>query len=206
MEPNWLKLAKQLQAISQTGLTYATDQYDIERYQQIRHIAAQIFAEKSDFNRDLIVEIFTAQSGYTTPKVDTRGVVFRDDKILLVKEISDGLWTLPGGWADVGISPSENVTREVFEESGFETEAKKILAIIDRSKHPHTPPAPFHIYKIFFLCEIIAGEPKPSNETSEVAFFAENNIPPLSLTRILPEQLNMMFEYHHNPAKQPYFD
>ncbi len=206
MEPNWLILAKQLQAISQTGLTYATDQYDIERYQQIRNIAAQIFAKKSDLNSDAIVEIFTAQSGYATPKVDTRGVVFRNDKILLVKETSDGLWTLPGGWADIGMSPSENVTREVFEESGFETVAKKILAIIDRSKHPHTPPAPFHIYKIFFLCEITAGQPKPSNETSEVDFFAENNIPPLSLTRILPEQIKMMFEYHRNPEKQPYFD
>lgn len=206
MEPNWLKLAKQLQAISQTGLTYATDQYDIERYQQIRIIAANILAKNSGIDADSIVEIFTAQAGYATPKVDTRGVVFRDNKILLVKEISDGLWTLPGGWADIGMSPSENVTREVFEESGFETTAKKILAIIDRSKHPHTPPAPFHIYKIFFLCEITGGQPTSSNETSEVDFFAEDNIPPLSATRILPEQIKMMFEYYRDPVKPPYFD
>jgi ADP-ribose pyrophosphatase YjhB (NUDIX family) len=123
-----------------------------------------------------------------------------------VQEASDGQWTLPGGWADVNDSPREAVEREGVEESGFTVRATKLAAVYDRAKHPHTPPFPFHIYKMFFLCEIIGGEPKTSNETLAVDFFAPDALPSLSATRILASQVHQMFEYFKNPSLPTYFD
>ncbi len=154
MNPAWLDWMKRLQAIAQTGLTFAADPYDIERYEEIREIAAEIAAGHSGASFEHIGGLFANQSGYATPKVDVRGAVFRDDMILLVKERSDGGWTLPGGWADVGDSPGDAVVREIAEESGYLTHAVKLLALYDRNKHGH-PPYPFHAYKLFFLCELL---------------------------------------------------
>jgi len=150
MNPAWLDWIQRLQAIAQTGLTYAADPYDVERYEQLREIAAEIAAAHSDTEFERISGLFADQAGYATPKVDVRGAVFRDDMILLVKERSDGGWTLPGGWADVGDSPGDAVVREIAEESGYQTRVVKLLALYDRNKHGH-PPYPFHAYKIFFL-------------------------------------------------------
>jgi len=206
MDPQWLRWAKRLQAVSQTGLTYAKDPYDIERYEEIRRIAAEMMAAGSYVEFSKILGLFSEQVGYATPKVDVRGVVFREEKILLVKERVDGGWTLPGGWADIGQSLKECVEREVWEESGFEARAVKLLAAYDREKHPHTPRLPFHIYKFFFLCEIVGGKEKPSYETLDVQFFGEHAIPPLSLSRTTPNQIQRMFELYRNPAFSCDFD
>ena len=196
---NWLQWAKALQAISQTGLHYSEDQYDKERYQQIAEIAAEIIAHRTTLSADRILELNASEFGYATPKVDVRGVIFRDSKILLVKEIADqGRWTLPGGWADVNETPSQATIREVLEESGFETRIVKLLAVYDRDKQGHFPPFPYHVYKLFFLCEIVGGFARASGETSEVAFFGEHEIPELSKSRVTHEQLRRFFEHSNN--------
>lgn len=206
MEPDWLKWAKQLAAISQNGLTFSTNSYEIERYEKIRQIAAEMMSTRSEPDTETFLTIFAKEDGYATPKVDVRGAVFREDRILLVKEKVDGKWTLPGGWADPCTSPSESVVREIFEESGFETRAQKLLAVYDRSKHPHKPLIPFHIYKLFFLCEITGGSEQTSHETTAVDFFAEDEIPDLSASRVLPHQIARMFEHYRNPAMLTDFD
>jgi ADP-ribose pyrophosphatase YjhB (NUDIX family) len=207
MEPNWLRWAKQLAALAQNGLTYSDSAYEIERYEQIRRIAAEMMSAGFGLETTALIELFVGERGYATPKVDVRGAVFRDGRILLVREKLDGGWTLPGGWADPCQSPSEAVVREVFEESGFEVRAVKLAAVYDRSKHPHEPPMPFHLYKLFFLCEITGGAPAESFETTGVGFFAENEIPePLSISRTLPFQIARMFEHHRNPGLPSDFD
>lgn len=194
-EPQWLEWAKRIQAIAQAGLTYAKDPFDVERYESLRGIAAEILATGTDAPLEQITELLAGQTGYPTPKVDTRGVVFRDGAILLVKELADERWTLPGGWADILESPREAVEREVREESGFEVRATKLLAVFDRGKHPHEPPYPFHIYKMFIRCEITGGAPLHSIETGGAEFFAEDALPPLSLSRVTPNQIRRMFEH-----------
>ncbi len=205
-EIRWLDWCSRLQAIAQTGLTFASDAYDIERYHAIRDIAAEMIAAGGDANVSAIRNLLASDSGYATPKVDVRGAVFHADKILLVRERSDGKWTLPGGWADVNESPAENVVREVFEESGFQTHVRKLLAVLDRSKHPHEPAFPHHVYKMFLHCEIIGGTATPSAETDRVDFFAEDALPELSLTRITKNQIHRIFEHQRNPALPTDFD
>jgi ADP-ribose pyrophosphatase YjhB (NUDIX family) len=206
MEPAWLKWAKELVAISQNGLSYANNAYDIERYEKIRQIATEMMSTRSDLDTETLLTIFAKEDGYATPKVDVRGAVFRDNRILLVKEKIDNKWTLPGGWADPCNSPCESVMREIYEESGFETQAQKLLAVYDRSKHPHKPFMPFHIYKLFFLCEITGGSEQTSHETTAVDFFAENQIPELSFSRVLPYQIARMFEHYRRPDMPTDFD
>jgi ADP-ribose pyrophosphatase YjhB (NUDIX family) len=206
MDPMWLTWAKQLAAIAQNGLTFSENAYDVERYEAIRRIAAEMMSAQSNVDTQAVLEIFTREEGYATPKVDVRGVVFRDDKILLVKEKIDGGWTLPGGWADPCQSPSEGVVREIREESGYETKVRKLLAVYDRGKHPHVPLMPFHIYKLFILCEIVGGSPQISHETTAVDFFAEDQIPDLSVSRVLPFQIARMFEHYRNPNLPTDFD
>ena len=204
--PQWLDWCKRLQAISQTGLTFASGPYDVERYQEIREIAAEMLAEGAGVERSVILGLFGKEAGYATPKVDVRGVVFRDDRILLVRERSDGKWTLPGGWADVCASPAENVVREIREEAGFTTRVSKLLAVFDRERHPHAPPFAFHIYKMFFLCSIVSGTAATNVEIDGVEFFAEDALPELSITRITRGQILRMFEHHRNPALPTDFD
>jgi ADP-ribose pyrophosphatase YjhB (NUDIX family) len=206
MEPNWLKWAKRLAALAQDGLTYSDNEYEIDRYNQVRQIAAEMMAAGSDLDATAFIDLFSREQGYATPKVDVRGAAFRDNKILMVKEKVDDAWTLPGGWADPCQSASEAVAREVFEESGFEVRVVKLAAVYDRSKHPHLPLMPFHLYKLFFLCEITGGTPTESHETTGVEFFAEDRIPPLSISRTLPFQLARMFDHHRNPALPTDFD
>ena len=206
MDPSWLRWAKGLQAIAQNGLTFATDVYDKERYEAVREVAAEMMAERSESNSEAILQLFSRETGYATPKVDVRGAVFRDDAILLVREASDGKWSLPGGWADVNESPSENIVREIAEESGFETTVRKLAAVLDRSRHPHAPAKPYHVYKMFFVCEITGGAAKPNHEIHEVDFFKEGAIPELSLGRVLPFQIERMFDHWRQPDLPTEFD
>lgn len=205
MIPDWLDWAQRIQAIAQTGLTFSRDMYDIERYEQLREIAAEMMAAHSGGEPALIRDLFAGQAGYATPKVDVRGAVFRDDAILLVRERSDGDWTLPGGWADVGDSPSKAVVREIAEESGYITRAVKLLAVYDRNKHGH-PPIADHAYKLFFLCELIGGAPATTAETDGADFFREGELPELSLTRTVPSQIARLFEHHRHPDWPADFD
>ncbi len=202
----WLTWAQRLAAIAQSGLTYSQNEYEIERYQAVLKIAAYMMEAGGGGNAQGLVEMFGREKGYATPKVDVRGAAFRDGRILLVKEAIDGLWTLPGGWADVGDSPSEAIRREMVEESGFEVEVVKLCAVYDRSKHPHRPAFPFHLYKMFFLCEITGGEAKTSHETLEVGFFAEDALPPLSEGRVLPFQIKTMFDHYRDRSLPTYCD
>jgi ADP-ribose pyrophosphatase YjhB (NUDIX family) len=205
MHPTWLEWARRLNALAQTGLTYAENSYDIERYTAIRTIAAEMIAHGAGLETGRVLSLLAADAGYATPKVDVRGVVFRDGKILLVRERSDGLWTLPGGWADVGDSPADAVVREIREESGFETRATKLLALLDRNRHGH-PLHLNHIYKVFIQCEIVGGSPTTSHEIEGVGFFAEDEIPELSLTRNVPAQIVRMFEHYRQPDLPADFD
>jgi ADP-ribose pyrophosphatase YjhB (NUDIX family) len=201
MDPDWLRWARELQAIAQIGLTYSAEShFDAERYSRIREIAADILSSRGGIGRDLLLESFGREEGYATPKVDVRGVVFRDDRILLVREIADGRWTLPGGWADVNQSPTESVVREVREESGYETRPVKLLAVYDRDRQGHEPPFPFHVYKLFVLCELVGGEAATSAETSAVEFFAEDALPELSQSRVTLRQIQRCFEHRRHPA------
>ncbi|NUU60612.1 NUDIX hydrolase [Paenibacillus agri] len=205
MEPKWLSWAKEIQAIAQTGLAYAKDVYDIERYQALRELSVDILAQYSFESKEKIRLAFAGEEGYCTPKVDIRGVVFREDKILLVREKLDGKWALPGGWADIAFSPSEVVVKEIAEEAGFQTEAVRLLAVLDKKFHQH-PPEPYHIYKLFILCRITGGEAAVGVETSGVAFFGADELPELSEERNTEAQLQTMFEYLHNPDKAVILD
>lgn len=205
MDPSWLDRAKELQAIAQTGLAYVRDPYDRERYEAVRSIAAAMIADGTGADPRVLGSLFAAESGYATPKVDVRAAVFRGERILLVKERSDGGWTLPGGWADVGESPRMAVEREAVEESGYEVRAVKLAAVYDRNLQGHTPHL-FHIWKLFFLCEIIGGSPRPSIETEAVEFFAPGSLPALSAGRVTARQIEHMLEHHRHPERPTTFD
>lgn len=209
--PPGVDWAQRLQAIAQTGLSYDVPAYDRERYEQIREIAVEMLEANGDADAETIRVLFEAQAGHATPKVDVRGAVFRDGKILLVQEKMDGnRWTLPGGWADIGESAGESVVREVYEESGYSVRAVKLAALLDRNKHPH-PPHPFHAYKAFFLCELTDAErhPDPRNiETGAVEWFSADAAAglELSISRISHAQIARLFEHHLNPSLSTDFD
>ena len=211
--PKTVEWAQRLQAIAQTGLNYNPPPFDRERYEMIREIAAEMLADNGGADVGTIRALFEAQSGHATPKIDVRGVVFRDAKLLLVQEKMDQFrWTLPGGWADIGESPAEATVREVYEESGYATRAVKLLALYDRNKHAH-PPFPFHAYKAFFLCELTDPERHRAADTSasfaetgEVGFFAEDNIPDLSVGRVTREQISRFFTHLRHPDLPTDFD
>ncbi len=203
-----LAWAKKLQAIAQTGITFAKDQYDIERYERVRQIASEMLAANSTgLSSAQLIDLFASEIGYATPKIDVRAAVFSDKGLLLVRERSDGGWTLPGGWADVGDSPSVAAVREVKEESGYDVVARKLAAVYDRDheRHGH-PPMPHHVYKLFFLCDFVGGAAKTSNETDAVSFFPEDQIPPLSLTRVTPQQIAHLFDHYRHPEWPTSFD
>lgn len=173
--PLWLKWAREIQSISQTGLHFAENHYQLDRFSRLMEISAEIISTHTNLDYSELVEIFSRQTGYATPRIDVRGAIFKQQKLLFVREIADGRWTLPGGWADVGDIPSEAVEREVLEESGFEVKARKVIGVYDANRTG--PLEIFHAFKIVFLCDILGGAPRVSDETSEVAFFAQDDIP-----------------------------
>ncbi|MBV9672229.1 MAG: NUDIX hydrolase [Verrucomicrobia bacterium] len=205
-EPRWISWARELQSIAQIGLNYAVSDYDRERYQRIGNLAVEIFAEYSDEEPAVIKGLFQLESGYSTPKVDVRGVVLKEEKMLFVRERSDDLWTLPGGWADVNDSPSEAVEKEILEESGYQAKAQRMLAVFDRAKQGNEPAFPFHVYKLFILCSLEGGHARATLETSDVRFFSQNEIPPLSMSRVTERQIGYCFEASRRSDSPCQFD
>ena len=197
--------ARKVQAVAQTGLAFTHDPYDRERYTQLQELVAAILAKELDIPVDRAKSLWDQEDGYATPKVDVRGAVFDGDKVLLVRERSDGKWTFPGGWVDVNDAPSEAVVREIFEESGYHAKAIKLAALVDKNRHPH-PPSAHHIYKLFFLCELTGGTATISNETDAVEFFPVNALPELSTGRTLASQIARMYEHHLNRDLPTDFD
>lgn len=205
MNHRWLEWAKQIQAIAQTGLAYTKDIYDRERFEELRQISVDILAHYTETGSEKIKLTFASDTGYATPKADIRGVVFRDGKLLLVREKHDGAWALPGGWADIGLSPSEIAVKEIKEESGFEAAPVRLLAVLDKKFHGH-PPEPYHVYKLFIQCDITGGSAKSGVETSAVGFFGEDELPALSVERNTEAQLRTMFEFLRDPDKPVILD
>lgn len=191
---NKLDAFKELAAIGQTGAHFAKDPHDLQRYQRISELAAVLLAGCSDVSAEKIHAWSREEFGYATPKVDVRAFIADGDRVLLVREDADeGRWTLPGGWADVNESPSESVVREVEEESGYVVRPLRLLAVLDRERQGHEPPFPYHVYKLFFHCEIVGGGPRATSESSGSAFFAQDALPELSLSRVLPQQIHGFF-------------
>ncbi len=202
--PKWLELARELFSISQCGLAYSKNEYDLDRYRRLKEISAEIITGQSDLEAESVSASFSMQAGYATPKVDVRGAVVRDGKILLVQEKADGRWAMPGGWADIGDRPAEMVEREVREESGFRVKAAKVIAVYDANRFE--PLEFYHAYKIIFLCEILGGEPSASLETLAVDFFAPDALPPLSRSRTSEFMIREVFEHVKDPTRSAAFD
>ncbi|MEA4811340.1 MAG: NUDIX hydrolase [Anaerolineaceae bacterium] len=203
--PPWASWAERLQLIAQAGLTYSQNQYDLQRFSQIQALAAEILAEGSATPIQKIEGLLADERGYQTPKVDVRAVVVKEGKMLFVKELADGGWTLPGGWVDAGDRPSFAAEREVWEESGYTAKATRLLAVLDHRLHGY-PPYFFHIFKLFFQCELTGGKPGTSLETGGVAWFGPQDSPKLSLERTTPEIIRMMFTQLEHPEAPALFD
>lgn len=203
--PQWLAWAREIQSIAQTGNTYALNEWQTERYQRLMEIAAEIVSQYTQHPVEVIAESFKAQPGYATPKVDVRGAVFRDGKLLLVREKMDGGWTMPGGWADVGDAPAAGAEREVWEESGFRVKARKVIGVYDANRVG--PLELYHAVKLVFLCDIIGGEATTSNETTEVGFFGPDEIPqPFSGERTRSRHVEHAFAAYADPTIQTVFE
>lgn len=190
-----LSIARELEALAQVGLTFARDPYDQERYARVRELAAAMLAAQSNLQPAQVLEWAAAEFGYATPKVDVRGFILDDggDRVLLIRENADeGRWTLPGGWAEVNETPSGSVVREVLEECGYEVRVGRLLAVLDREHQGHVPRFPYHVYKLFFHCEIVGGQATATRESSESAFHPVDRLPELSVGRVLPEQIRRL--------------
>ncbi len=204
--PKWLVWSQRIQAIAQSGLQYTQNPFDIERYHELSRIAAEMMAVQTEADAGEVLRIFSAQEGYATPKIDVRGVVFRNKKILMVRELMDGgRWTLPGGWIDINEPPGYAIEREMREEAGVVVRAKKLLAVYDRNLHGH-PPYIFHAYKLFFLCDLISEATPDPVETSDPTWFGEKEIPELSVARVTGEEISRMFEHLRQPDLPTDFD
>lgn len=200
-----LEWARKVQAIAQNGLAFTHDPFDKERYAQLTELVASILSTELGIPVAQAKGFWEGEEGYATPKVDVRGGIFDGDRVLLVRERSDGKWTLPGGWVDINDSPSGAVVREVFEESGYRARAVKLAALVDKLRHPH-PPGIHHIYKLFFLCELTGGEPAVSNETDGVDFFPVQALPELSTGRVLASQIERLYQHRLHPELPTDFD
>ena len=204
MEDLILRWATELQSLAQAGLYYGKDVFDRERYQQIRTIAAKMLAERIDLPQKKITELFCSDTGYQTPKVDTRAAIFNDGKILLVQE-TDGLWSLPGGWCEFNLSPVENVVKEAKEEAGVDVIPIRLIAAQDRNKH-NKPPYPYGVVKLFYLCEAVSGQFTENIETTASAFFSRDALPPLSEAKCNEAQIALCFAALDDPLRPTQFD
>jgi ADP-ribose pyrophosphatase YjhB (NUDIX family) len=207
-DPDWLVWAREIQAVAQIGLTFSKDPFDLDRYAALRRLSARIMAEHAGADLGRIEGLFDTETGYATPKVGVRAAVFdAAGRILMVREtVDEHRWSLPGGWADVNQTPAQSVVREVFEESGYHVRAVKLAAVWDRAKQVH-PPLAFSIVRMFFVCALEGGSPKTSIETSEVAWFAEEDVPAdLSMRRTLPHHVSRMFAHWREPGLTTEFD
>jgi ADP-ribose pyrophosphatase YjhB (NUDIX family) len=200
-----LEWARKVQAIAQNGLAFTHDPFDRERYTQLAELVALLLSRELSMPIEAARALWSQDQGYATPKVDVRGGVFLESQVLLVRERSDGRWTLPGGWVDVGDAPSEAVMREIFEESGFKARPVKLAALIDKNRHPH-PPGVHHIYKLFFVCELTGGAAAASTETDAAEFFPVQKLPPLSTGRVLAAQIERLYQHRLDPSLPTDFD
>ncbi len=203
--PDWLRWAQRLQAIAQTGLTYSRDPFDRERYEELRGIALAMASGEIGVPAEDVRVAFASGLGYPTPKVDVRAVVFRGEELLLVRERRSGRWTLPGGWADAGDTPSRAAERETLEESGYRVRAGKVLAVLDKTRHEH-PPSIDYTYKLLIGCRLEGGEPVTSHEIDAVGFFARDARPALDLDRTTPGQVELAYQHLADPARPADFD
>ena len=202
--PKWLGWAQEIFSLSQSGITYSGNQYDIERYKRLQEITAEIIANQSDISKETVLESFSMQAGYITPKIDVRAAVIRENKILLIQERADEKWAMPGGWADLGNAPASVAEREVWEESGFHVKAEKVVAVIDANRIQ--PMEFYHAYKIIFLCKLLEGEPRTSYETLAVDFSDPHNLPPLSSYRTNETMIQEVFAHVKDPNRPTAFD
>jgi len=205
LEFKWLEIAREIQQLSQTGLAFATNDYEKERYKRLNEITSEIIEHHTDLEKESLHKVLMNQPGYATPKVDVRAAVIKDGKILLVQESTDNCWAMPGGWADVGNLPSEVASRECKEESGYNVKPIKVVGVFDANRSGR-PLEFFHAFKIIFLCELIGGEAKPSDETLDVQFFDFNDLPSLSLNRTNEKHLNEIKLHLTNPERKTFFD
>ena len=202
----WVAWAQRVAAIAQNGLTFAANHYERERYEELRTLAAEMLAAIGEAPVERVRDLLAGQSGYATPKVDVRGAIFEADRVLLVREVLDGGWTLPGGWADPSDTPREAVEREIREESGYLARAVKLAAVYERARQGHVPPHPFAVFKLFFVCERTGGEAQTSPETDAVDFFPVDALPPLSLARTTPAEILRLHEHARQPGLPTDFD
>lgn len=206
-DPDWLALARELQALAQNGLTFTENPYDVERYEQLQTAVAKMLAHGFSVDPIEVKNVFKELRGYVTPQVDVRGAIFRDDTVLLVQEKSDQKWTMPGGFCDVNMSSAENMVKEIQEEATVHASVKKLIGVYDKRKHlPKESRQYRHIYKVFYLCEIIEGEPSPGMETQGAEFFSIGALPPLSVGRINEVQIQEAYAHHLDPGRMPYFE
>lgn len=201
-----VEIAHELRAMAQTGLCYDADEYQRERYQRMLTLSDEMLGLVSGLSLDVVASSFNLLTEYATPKLDVRGVVFNDRReVLLSQEKCDGCWSLPGGWSDVGMTPSECVVKEVWEESGLVVKPVRMLMLLDYRKW-NTPPSNLSIYKLFMLCEASSADlctykGHSAFDILNSTFFAQDEIPPLSTGRTSLEQLDVLFEYYDNPDK-----
>jgi ADP-ribose pyrophosphatase YjhB (NUDIX family) len=200
----WIDWAREIFSLSQSGLTYSQNEYDLDRYKRLQAITAEMIASESAITKESALDSFSMQAGYITPKVDVRGAVIQDGKILLIQERADGRWAMPGGWADLGNSPASVAEREVWEESGYRVKAEKVVAVIDANRIE--PFEFYHAYKLIFLCKLLDGEPRISHETLAVDFFDPNHLPPLSSYRTDENMVQEVFAHVQNPNRATAFD
>lgn len=200
----WLKWAAELQSLAQAGLYYGKDAFDLERYERIREIAAEILSHQTELPVEKVKELFCDETGYQTPKLDSRAAIFRDDRILLVKE-KNSTWSLPGGWVDMDLSVKENTIKEVKEEAGLDVTADLVIAVQDREKH-NQPVYAWRICKIFILCTAVGGSFTENTETVESRYFALDELPPLAQEKNNEEQIRMCFDAYHAEQWTTLFD
>ena len=201
-----LAYAQRLKTMAHLGLTYAKDDYDLERYRELEQISLEMMQEVTDVSLNKISGYFSSGKEYITPKTDIRVVIFNAEKqLLLVREKADGKWSLPGGWADIGFSPKETAVKEALEETGFMVKPTKLLAVLDKKCHPHPPQADY-VYKVFIQCEILSGDKSIAFDMLDVRFFDQNAIPELSEHRVLPSQVELLFDFLADPQKPAFID
>jgi ADP-ribose pyrophosphatase YjhB (NUDIX family) len=202
--PSWLAWTREIFSICKAGLAYTQNEYDVERYKRLLQINAEIIEKQSGLDQESVLNSFSMQAGYATPKIDVRGAVVCDGKILLVREKADGKWAMPGGWADLGDAPAKTVTREIWEESGFTAKADKLVGVYDNNRIQ--PYEFYHAYKLIFLCSLTGGEKTTSIETLAVDFFDPNDLPPLSENRTNQRMLDEVFAHVADPLRLTHFE
>ena len=203
-EENWLRWAVEIQSIAQAGLTYGKDRYDLERYARLREIAAEMLVLPSGLPLERVKDLFCGESGYQTPKLDSRAAVFQEGKVLLVRE-NDGRWSLPGGWVEVDLSVGENTVKEAREEAGVDVRPERLIAVQDRARH-NEPQYAYGVCKVFVLCTLLGGEFRPNSETTAAGWFSEDDLPVLAEEKNTAAQIRMCFQAARDPGWQVQFD